>query len=702
MKTSDVLNQMAQADDHLHPRRKVLTAILGNGDGSTVAVDDRPGYSWIRLHGSQSELVQALNRVVANVHGLQVDVSVSTDRRGGQTTYEVIGLGSNDILTAGGTVPFQPYLPEHAPSHEWNPNSRGRDVVNIYPRAFAFGRVYPTSPASMRCAVSPIKYAHHTDLKTYAGGYTKDFTADVPASTGKAMLTLVCLNGATNALADVNGSEFSWTGYTDPIPASAIPQPAAGHLVLSCLLLYNGMTTITEACFRYEYRLPFQTLSSISEGTELGSDSMALGYALVSDGAGGSVWRQIVVWGSEEPADPFPGQIWIDIGESTILVTEDGAPILTEDGGYIGGSSPPIIKIRNADNDGWEEIDRLAQDIEVNAENFAGELSAADDTVQKALDTLDDHTHPTADHDHSGDAGDGNTFDAANLTSGEATDGQVLTADGSGGAAWEDAPGGHDAVTLAADADTNLGLSTQQITLDTQAANTVLAGPESGAAADPTFRALVVDDLPADVLTATEHTAIGNSAPHHAPLTLGTFENASLNGQELNYVLPDHAHIDEGGEGGALDGYLAAEAAGKRGLMFHDQSLVTVGSGAITRTVTSSQSYGFVAVKASAGNGDKFSHGCMLAAGTYTFKALGTTASGRGKLDWYVDGTKITSTPQDWYSASTVYEVEMSVASVTISTSGYHKVEGLVNGKNASSSGYAIGLTCFWFVPASD
>jgi len=42
------------------------------------------------------------------------------------------------------------------------------------------------------------------------------------------------------------------------------------------------------------------------------------------------------------------------------------------------------------------------------------------------------------DHDHSGDAGDGGTFDAANLTSGTATDGYVLTADGSGGAAWEE------------------------------------------------------------------------------------------------------------------------------------------------------------------------------------------------------------------------------------------------------------------------
>jgi len=44
---------------------------------------------------------------------------------------------------------------------------------------------------------------------------------------------------------------------------------------------------------------------------------------------------------------------------------------------------------------------------------------------------------PLEDHDHSGDEGDGGTFDAANLTSGAAPDGQVLTADGAGGAAWE-------------------------------------------------------------------------------------------------------------------------------------------------------------------------------------------------------------------------------------------------------------------------
>jgi len=58
----------------------------------------------------------------------------------------------------------------------------------------------------------------------------------------------------------------------------------------------------------------------------------------------------------------------------------------------------------------------------------------------------------------------------------------------------------HAAVTLGTDADTLLGLTGQQITIDTQAANLVLAGPTTGAAADPAFRALVEADLPATAL----------------------------------------------------------------------------------------------------------------------------------------------------------------------------------------------------------
>ena len=67
-----------------------------------------------------------------------------------------------------------------------------------------------------------------------------------------------------------------------------------------------------------------------------------------------------------------------------------------------------------------------------------------DDGVEVLLD--DDyagssHAHTTVpDHDHSGDTGDGGTFDGTNVTSGAAGDGTVLTADGASGAAWEALP----------------------------------------------------------------------------------------------------------------------------------------------------------------------------------------------------------------------------------------------------------------------
>lgn len=53
----------------------------------------------------------------------------------------------------------------------------------------------------------------------------------------------------------------------------------------------------------------------------------------------------------------------------------------------------------------------------------------------------------------------------------------------------------HDAVTLGTDAATIFGLSTQEITLDSQTANYFFAAP-NGSAGDPTFRAIVAADIP--------------------------------------------------------------------------------------------------------------------------------------------------------------------------------------------------------------
>jgi len=72
----------------------------------------------------------------------------------------------------------------------------------------------------------------------------------------------------------------------------------------------------------------------------------------------------------------------------------------------------------------------------------------ADDALDQLAERVDDiEGAALADHAHAGVAGDGGTFDAANLTAGASTDGQVLTSDGAGGAAWEDASGGGDVAT---------------------------------------------------------------------------------------------------------------------------------------------------------------------------------------------------------------------------------------------------------------
>lgn len=70
----------------------------------------------------------------------------------------------------------------------------------------------------------------------------------------------------------------------------------------------------------------------------------------------------------------------------------------------------------------------------------------------------------------------------------------------------ETLPGGHDAVTLNANITFLLDLTGQELSLDTQTANYVMAGPTSGGAAAPSFRALVASDIPdisADIVVAS-------------------------------------------------------------------------------------------------------------------------------------------------------------------------------------------------------
>lgn len=75
----------------------------------------------------------------------------------------------------------------------------------------------------------------------------------------------------------------------------------------------------------------------------------------------------------------------------------------------------------------------------------------------------------------------------------------------------------HDPVTLDVNADGFFSLTDQELGVDPQAANVVVAGPTSGGAAIPNYRSLVVADIPANI----DHTTLAN---------IGTFTHAAIDG----------------------------------------------------------------------------------------------------------------------------------------------------------------------------
>ena len=152
-----------------------------------------------------------------------------------------------------------------------------------------------------------------------------------------------------------------------------------------------------------------------------------------------------------------------------------------------------------------------------------------------------------------------------NLTNG--VDGNVIGANTGDGGGMGPVP--HDPVTLDVNADTLLSLSTQELGLDTQLANLVFSGPAAGGAVVPTFRSLVDADIPAaiardaEVATAVSDHA-GDDDAHHALVTLGGGSAAELTlaGQELTLAAvltpTEHTAIGDGAPHHAK--YTGAEA----------------------------------------------------------------------------------------------------------------------------------------------
>jgi hypothetical protein len=149
-----------------------------------------------------------------------------------------------------------------------------------------------------------------------------------------------------------------------------------------------------------------------------------------------------------------------------------------------------------------------------------------------------DHLHyliDISDHDHSGDAGDGGTFDAANLTSASAGDGDVLTADGSGGAAWE-APAGGSALTVKEADGTPSDSAVTEIRVTNGKLTSVSAGVVSLDLSGGSMPASLGNGWDVDANPASAHTADDN------------FDDSSLDGAWTEYDPGSSVTVAEGAD----------------------------------------------------------------------------------------------------------------------------------------------------------
>lgn len=105
----------------------------------------------------------------------------------------------------------------------------------------------------------------------------------------------------------------------------------------------------------------------------------------------------------------------------------------------------------------------------------------------------------------------------------------------------------HDAVTLDVDAAVLLDLSTQEIGLDTQTANCIVAGPSSGGANEPTCRTAVDDDIP-DTITLTNLTQV-TTRSHTALSDIGTNTHAQVDTHIADLTNPHATDIGNLGAG---------------------------------------------------------------------------------------------------------------------------------------------------------
>lgn len=241
--TSRDFNQAARSLERSKQQRfPLIPGFLGflvNGI-ETVEVPTRPGYVFVRLRGSLSEVVSAFNDEVSPVYGLPVLV---TRDDVDNTRYKVISRDTGVYVNWGSA---SSYLPRHGDSHSFSSRAgTGGDVVWVYGRQMMPLNVIPSGTnAAGSVKIEEGVYYQAGAWHSAGGTGTVSFLPAKPSAGNARMMLLYLDENGNPGIATGTVFSESISGTSSLIPY--IPTLSNNYYVpLAGIRLTSSTNTIT-------------------------------------------------------------------------------------------------------------------------------------------------------------------------------------------------------------------------------------------------------------------------------------------------------------------------------------------------------------------------------------------------------------------------------------------------------------------------
>lgn len=220
------------------PQQLYGTLGIYNNGNEVVIVPNRAGFVYVRLSGSDSEIVEAYNDVVPSKFNLEVLVEVQKNK-----TFKVIG--ANTALYQ--STKNQSYIvAKHSWTHTfgYSPENTGSDPILIYKRQMLQPLGVTPSVSPMQVQVWGDFYSWNSQIANFPDTMSSDLSAYKPTGSINARYVTIYLDGDTNSLGYRVGDEFINNFYVTGV-LGYIPEidPVEG-IPLAAVFLTTGTSVI--------------------------------------------------------------------------------------------------------------------------------------------------------------------------------------------------------------------------------------------------------------------------------------------------------------------------------------------------------------------------------------------------------------------------------------------------------------------------